>query len=62
MHYSDDDQVFYGKLEYIKSLVNYEETNVVGLRQTFQEAVDDYLALCAEEGLEPEHPLKENLK
>ena len=58
VHYSDDDQVFYGKLEYIKSLVNYEGTDVAGLRQAFQEAVDDYLALCTEEGLEPERPFK----
>lgn len=58
VHYSDNDQVFYGKLENIKGLVNYEGTDVAGLRQEFQEAVDDYLALCAEEGLEPERPFK----
>jgi predicted HicB family RNase H-like nuclease len=58
VHYSDDDRVLYGKLEYIKSLVNYEGTDVAGLRQAFHEAVDDYLALCTEEGLEPERPFK----
>ncbi len=58
VHYSDDDQVFYGKLEYIKALVNYEGMDVTGLRQAFQEAVDDYLALCAAEGLEAERPFK----
>jgi predicted HicB family RNase H-like nuclease len=58
VHYSDDDQVFYGKLEYIKSLVNYEGTDVTGLRQAFHEAVDDYMVLCAEEDLEPERPFK----
>ncbi len=29
VHYSDDDQVFYGKIEYIKSLVNYEGSTEV---------------------------------
>ncbi|XOF34225.1 MAG: type II toxin-antitoxin system HicB family antitoxin [Candidatus Electrothrix sp. YB6] len=47
VHYSDDDQVFYGKLE--QNLIPYEETDVAGLRQAFEEAIDDYLALCTEE-------------
>ncbi len=58
VHYSDDDHVFFGKLEYIKSLVNYEGTDVTSLRQSFEEAVADYLHLCAQEGIEPEKPFK----
>ncbi len=58
VHYSDDDQVFFGKLEYIKSLVNYEGTDVKSLKQSFEEAVDDYLDLCEQEEIEPEKPFK----
>lgn len=58
VHYSDEDQVFFGKLEYIKSLVNYEGTDVKSLKQSFEEAVDDYLDLCRQEGIEPEQPCK----
>ena len=58
VHYSDEDQVFFGKLEYIKSLVNYEGTDVKSLKQSFEEAVKDYLDLCKKEGLEPEQPFK----
>jgi predicted HicB family RNase H-like nuclease len=58
VHYSDDDQVFFGKLEYIKSLVNYEGTDVKSLKQAFEEAVDDYLDLSAREGTKPEKPFK----
>jgi len=58
VHYSDDDQVFFGKLEYIKSLVNYEGTDVKSLKQSFEEAVDDYLDLCTKEGIEAEQPFK----
>jgi predicted HicB family RNase H-like nuclease len=58
VHYSDDDQVFFGKLEYIKSLVNYEGTDVKSLKQSFEEAVDDYLELCKQEEIEPEQPFK----
>ena len=58
VHYSDEDQVFFGKLEYIKSLINYEGTDVKSLKPSFEEAVDDYLAFCTQEEIEPEKPFK----
>ena len=58
VHYSDDDQVFHGKLEFIRNLVSYEGTDVKALRAAFEEAVVDYLQLCQEEGREPEKPFK----
>ncbi|MBU1054193.1 MAG: type II toxin-antitoxin system HicB family antitoxin [Proteobacteria bacterium] len=58
VHYSDEDQLFFGKLEYIKSLVNYEGTDVKSLKHSFEEAVEDYLELCTQEELEPEQPFK----
>lgn len=58
VHYSDEDQVFCGKLQYIKSLVNYEGTDVQSLKQSFEEAVDDYIELCEKQGFEPEQPFK----
>ncbi len=58
VHYSDDDQVFHGKIEFIRNLVTYEGTDVKNLRAAFEEAVDDYLELCKEEGKEPETSLK----
>ncbi len=57
-HYSDADRVFHGKLQFIRSLVTYEGADVAGLRGAFEEAVDDYLDLCKEEGLNPETPFK----
>jgi len=58
VHYSDEDRVFYGKVEFIRSLVSYEGTDVESLRNAFRESVDDYLELCVEEGKEPEKPFK----
>ncbi len=58
VHYSDDDQLFFGKIEYIRSLVNYEGTTVKNLRQAFKEAVDDYLELCQDEGNEPDQTFR----
>lgn len=54
VHYSEEDQLFYGKIEYIKSLVNYEGTDAASLKKAFEEAVGDYLELCLNEGLEPD--------
>jgi predicted HicB family RNase H-like nuclease len=58
VHYSDEDRVFYGKIEFIRALVSYEGTDVESLRQAFEEAVDDYLDTCKEQGKEPEKPFK----
>jgi predicted HicB family RNase H-like nuclease len=57
-HYNDEDQVFHGKIEFIRSLVSYEGTDVRSLRTAFEEAVDDYLRLCEEEKREPEASFK----
>jgi predicted HicB family RNase H-like nuclease len=58
VHYSDDDKIFYGKVEFIRALVSYEGTNVQSLRKAFEEAVDDYLETCKKQGKEPEQPFK----
>jgi predicted HicB family RNase H-like nuclease len=58
VHYSDDDSVFYGKIEYIRSLVTYEGTDIASLRNAFEEAVEDYLRLCKERNALPEKPFK----
>jgi len=55
--YSDADEVFHGRLEFIRDLVTYEGTDAGSLKQAFHAAVDDYLALCAEEGRKPDVPL-----
>ncbi|MCH7612028.1 MAG: type II toxin-antitoxin system HicB family antitoxin [Candidatus Marinimicrobia bacterium] len=58
VHYTDEDQVFHGKLMFIRALVSYEGENVTGLKNSFQEAVDDYLLMCEKENIEPEKPFK----
>ena len=60
VHYSDEDQIFYGKVEYIRSLISFEGENVVNLRANFEEAIDDYLSLCQQKDIEPEKPLKDS--
>lgn len=54
VNYSDKDQVFFGKIEGINGLVNFEGESVKELTEAFHEAVDDYLAYCQDEGIEPD--------
>lgn len=44
VHYSAEDEVFYGKVLDINDLVSFEGCSVDELKSAFQEAVDDYLA------------------
>ena len=52
--YSEKDQVFFGKIEGINGLVNFEGESVKELTEAFHEAVDDYLAYCEDEGIVPD--------
>lgn len=52
--YSEEDEVFFGKIEGINSLVNFEADNVKALKEAFVEAVDAYLEYCEKEGIAPD--------
>src|SRR6201996_549482 len=56
--YSAADEVFYGKLEGIDDLVNYEGSSVKELMKAFHEAVEDYLETCKKIGKEPNKTYK----
>lgn len=61
VEFSENDGIFYGKVQGIRSLISYEGTNAAQLVSDFHEAVGDYLALCAEEGTTPETAYKGSL-
>lgn len=56
--YSHADAVYHGKLMYIRDLVSYESEDAEGLKEAFEEAVDDYFVLCEAAGIEPNKPFK----
>lgn len=58
LEYNDEDEVLHGRLEFIRDLVTYEGQDARCIKAAFQEAVDDYLKLCEDEGREPDVPLK----
>ena len=53
VHFNADDEVFYGKIEGVDSLISFEGQTVAELRTSFEEAVDDYLEICSKSGRKP---------
>ena len=56
IEYSDEDGCLVGHIAGIKDIVGFHGESVTEMRAAFEEAVDDYLALCAETGKRPERP------
>ncbi|WP_294476280.1 type II toxin-antitoxin system HicB family antitoxin [uncultured Bacteroides sp.] len=52
--YSEEDEVFFGKVEGVNALINFEGESVKELKKAFEEAIDDYLAYCEAEGISPD--------
>lgn len=46
VEYSKEDDCLYGKVIGIKGLISYEGDSLTQLKEDFQNAVDDYLAMC----------------
>ena len=58
VHFSTEDEVFYGKLIGVSDLVNFEADTVKALKINFNEAVEDYLETCKEIGKSPDKTYK----
>ncbi len=54
VEFSENDELFYGKVQGIRSLISYEGTNAAELISDFHNAVDDYLQMCESDGTSPE--------
>ena len=58
VHYSADDEIFFGKIEGINDSISFEGSSVSELKAAFEEAVEDYIELCQLNGKEPEKTYK----
>ncbi len=54
--YSDEDGCFIGHIAGIKDIIGFHAESVKELRAAFEEAVDDYLAMCEKCGRAPQKP------
>ena len=58
VQYSAEDEVLYGKIEGIDDLVSFESDSICGIKNEFENAVDDYIEYCKEIGKEPDKVYK----
>ena len=58
VEFSAADNVLFGKVLGIDGLISYEGGSVISLKEDFEEAVDSYLEMCSEKGLEPQREYK----
>jgi len=50
VHFSAEDECFFGRIVGIDDLVTFEGRNVGDLKKAFREAVEDYMSLCRSAG------------
>lgn len=58
VEFSEEDALFFGKVMGIRALISYEGASAAELLEDFHGAVEEYLALCREQGIQPERPYK----
>ncbi len=58
VHFSSEDEVFFGKIQGINDLVTFEGSSVSELKKSFKEAVEDYIQSCKQIGKAPEKTYK----
>lgn len=58
VEFSEEDEIFFGKVLGIRSLLSYEGETAKELVSDFHEAVDEYLDMCESENKEPERAYK----
>ena len=46
VRYSEEDKLYVGRIEGIKSVVSFEGESLIQLEEAFKEAVEDYLNFC----------------
>ncbi len=56
--YSDEDEVFFGRINGIRDVVTFEADSVLKLKKAFREAVEDYIETCTQLGKNPDKEFK----
>lgn len=56
IEYSADDHEFVGTVEGIRDVIHFSGSTVDELEAAFHHMVDQYLAWCAEDGVDPDRP------
>ncbi|WP_341793454.1 MULTISPECIES: type II toxin-antitoxin system HicB family antitoxin [unclassified Rickettsia] len=58
VHFDSSEELFFGKIEFIRDLISYEASDAKSLILSFHEAVDSYLEDCNTLGKTSDKPFK----
>ena len=58
VEYSAEDEVFFGKIHGITDLVTFEANTAKEIKKSFEQAVDEYLAMCTQFNKDPSKAFK----
>lgn len=56
MEVDTDAKVIFGRVTNIRTVITFEGETIAETEQGFRDSIDDYLAWCAEDGMEAEKP------
>jgi len=56
IEYDERDDIFVGRVLGMRDIISFHASSVPELHEAFSEALEDYLADCAEQGITPEKP------
>lgn len=61
IEYDARDNILVGHIDGIADIIGFHADSVADIEAAFHEAVDDYLAMCADFGKEPQRPANGNM-
>lgn len=61
VEFDEENNSFFGKVLGIRQLVSFEAENALELKQSFYDAIDDYLLFCEENNIIPDKPYEGHL-
>ena len=56
VEYDAQAKIFHGDVVNIRDVITFQGTTVDEIEQAFQDSINDYIAWCKEDGVEPEKP------
>ena len=56
VEYDEKAKIFHGDIINTKDVITFQGTSVKEIERAFRDSINDYIAWCEEEGVEPEKP------
>jgi len=56
VEYDDQAKIFHGDIINTRDVITFQGTTVKEIERAFRDSINDYLAWCKEDGVEPEKP------